>query len=168
MNCHKFREIFSDYIDGALDAGLSVEAGKHLADCADCSSLVDAALANRDMLTGLPELDPGPDLMKKLYAIPAPPKRTVFQAMFDFLGRPSVQPALTALTLLMIFFTFLSGHPEGKALRKSLDREFHSGISQVEKLYARSGKVTSEVGTLADSVLNKFKTLKPDKGEKDK
>ncbi len=168
MNCHNFREIFSDYIDGTLDAGLIVEAGEHLAGCADCSSLVGAALANKEILTDLPELDPGPDLMKKLYAIPTPPKRTVFQAVFDFLGRPSVQPALTALTLLMIFFTFLWGHPDGRALRKSLDREFHSGISQVEKLYARGGKVTGEVGTLADSVLNKFKTLKPDKGQEDK
>ncbi len=168
MNCHEFREIFSDYLDGTLGPGLMDRAEEHLAGCPDCRSLADTALNNGELLGGLPDLVPGPGLMKKLYAIPVPKEKTFFRTVFDFLGRPSVQPAMTVLTLLMIFFTFLMGHPDGKALRKTIDRDLHAGLSQVQKLYAGGGRLTGEVGSLADSVIDKFKTLKPDKGQEDR
>jgi len=164
MNCREFREIFSDYLEGTLEERLRLEADEHLARCADCSALVERAGANIRLLSGLPDLDPGDDLLKKLYSIAGPPEKTAWQRVFDFLGRPSVQPLLTALTVLMIFFTFLAGHPDGKALRKSFNRELHEGYSQIERLYAKTGKFTSEVGNMAGSVFGTLKTLKPEEG----
>lgn len=168
MNCQEFREVFSDYLDDVLADDVRRAAEEHLAGCRDCASLAGAAEANLDVLADLPELDPGPALMTRLYAIPRPERKNFFRSVIDLLGRPAMQPALAALTVVMIFLTFLSGHPQGRLLRRTIDRELHAGYNQVEKLYAQSGKLTGEVGSLADSVVDKIKALRSDDNGKGK
>jgi hypothetical protein len=116
-------------------------------------------------LKGFPEVEPGPALLARLYAVPE--KKQFFKPVFDFLVRPDLQPVYAAFTVLFIALSFVFFAPQGRGIQKAIDRQLHLGYSQVEKLYAKAGSVTDELGSFKNTVVDSIKTLNPLKGQEE-
>jgi len=166
MTCERFEELLSAYLEGELSLEEKREMDGHLASCLACAELLTVFRETQAALKGFPEVEPGPALMARLYAIPE--KKRFFQPVFDFLVRPSLQPVFAALSALFIAISFVFFVPQGRGIQKAIDRQIHLGYSQVEKLYAKAGSVTDELGSLKNTVVDSIKTLTPEKGQEDK
>ncbi len=166
MTCERFEELLSAYLEGGLSGEEKREMDGHLAACSSCAELLSLFRETQGALAGFPELEPGPALMAKLYAIPE--KKKFFQPVFDFLVRPDLQPVFAALSVLFIAVSFVFFAPQGRGIHKALDRQLHLGYSQVEKLYAKAESVTDEFGSIKNTVVDSIKTLNPIKGQEDK
>ncbi|MGD1010764.1 MAG: zf-HC2 domain-containing protein [Candidatus Aminicenantales bacterium] len=166
MTCERFEELLSAYLEGELSGEGRLEMDGHLAACSSCAELLSLFRETQGALAGFPELEPGPALMARLYAIPE--KRSFFGTVSDFVLRPSLQPVYAAFTVLFIALSFVFFHPQGRSIQKAIDRQIHLGYNQVEKLYAKAGSVTDELGSLKNTVVDSIKTLNPIKGQEDK
>jgi anti-sigma factor RsiW len=157
MNDAHVEEILSAYMEGGLDGTLAADVGRHLASCPDCSLLLEAMKDAREALGALPEVEPSPDLLRKLYAIP---EKGRFRLVPDFLLRPSLQPVFAGATTLLVFLSFLAFSAGGRTFQKSLNRQLHIGYSTVEKLYAKAGSLTDEMGSYKEMILSSLKNVK--------
>ncbi len=166
MTCERFEELLSAYLEGELGAPDKREMDAHAAACGACAGLLSLFRETHEALAGFPEIEPGPALMARLYAIPE--KKKFFKPVFDFLLRPDLQPVFAALSVFFIAVSFFFFLPQGQGARKAVNRQLHLGYSQIEKLYAKAGSVTDEIGSLKNSVVDSIKNLSPDKGQEDK
>jgi len=166
MTCERFEELLSAHLEGELGPAEKLEMDAHAAACAACGRLLSLFRETHEALTGFPEVEPSPELMARLHAIPQ--KKAFFRPAFDFLLRPDLQPVFAALSVFFIALSFVFLMPQGNGIRKALDRQLHLGYGQVEKLYAKAGSVTDELGSLKNTVVDSFKTLTPakDQGKK--
>jgi anti-sigma factor RsiW len=169
MTCERFDELLSAYLEDRLSAGEKREMDAHLASCPACAELLSLVQQSQAALAGFPELEPGPALMARLYAIPEiPEKKKFFRPVFDFLLRPSLQPVFAAFSALFLALSFIFFLPQGRGIQKAINRQLHLGYSQVEKIYAKAGSVTDELGSLKTTVVDSIKTLSPLKGQEEK
>jgi hypothetical protein len=166
MTCERFEELLSAYLEGELSGEERLEMDGHLTVCSSCAEFLSLFRETQGALAGFPELEPGPALMAKLYAISE--KRSFFKTISDFVLRPALQPVYAAFTVLFIALSFVFFRPQGRGIQRAIDRQLHLGYSQVEKLYAKAGSVTDELGSLKNTVVDSFKTLNPIKGQEDK
>lgn len=165
MTCERIEELLSAYLEGELseDARRGLEA--HCASCPDCAALLAALRETREALAGFPEAEPPAGLMAGLYAIPA--RKRKLRPFFEVLLRPALQPVYAAFSVLTLFVSFVLFVPQGSGIRKAVNRQIHLGYGQVEKLYAKAGSLTDELGGIKDSVVDSIKTLNPLKGEEE-
>jgi anti-sigma factor RsiW len=157
MNDVHIEELLSAYLEGGLDESRAADVGRHLASCPDCSLLLEAMKDVREALGALPEVDPSPALLRKLYAIP---EKRRFRLVPDFLLRPSLQPVFAGATAVLIFVSFLAFSPGGRTFQKSVSLQLHVGYSKVERLYARAGALTDEMGSYKETILSSLKNVK--------
>jgi len=157
MNDAHMEELLSAYLEGGLDESRAADVGRHLASCPDCSLLLEAMKDVREALGALPEVDPSPALLRKLYAIP---EKRRFRLVPDFLLRPSLQPIFAGATALLVFVSFLAFSPGGRTFQKSINRQLHVGYSKVEKLYAKAGAMTDEMSSYKETILGSLKNVK--------
>ncbi len=165
MICRKAEERLPLYLDGGLGAEEKKALDAHLVSCPSCALLLSALEETGEALVGFPEIDPGPSLLSKLYAIPE--RKKVFKPIFDFMLRPALQPVFAAFSVLLIAMTFLLFHPEGRGIRKSINRNLHLGYSKVEKLYVEAGGLKSDIASYSNTVINSLKSLNPLKGKEE-
>ena len=165
MTCERFEELLSAYIEGEVGPAERREFDAHLAACPACAELLSVFRETRAALAGFPEVEPGPALMARLYAIPE--KKNFFRTAFGFLARPDLQPVYAAFSVLFLALSFVFFAPQGRTIQKAIDREVHQGYAQVEKLYAKAGSFTDELGSFKNTVVDSLKTLTPDKGRED-
>jgi len=166
MTCERFKELLSAYLEGELAAEERREMDAHAASCSACAELLSVFREMQRALAGFPEVEPGPALMVKLYAIPE--RKPFFKPVFNFLLRPDLQPVFAALSMLSIAVSFIFLAPQGHGIQKTIDRQLHLGYNQVEKIYAKAGSLTDELGSLKTTVVDSIKTLNPLKGQEDK
>jgi anti-sigma factor RsiW len=166
MTCERFEEFLSAYLEGDLSAEEKRVMDGHMATCSSCAELLSLLRETQGALISFPQVEPGPDLMAKLYAIPE--KKRFFRPVFNFLLRPDLQPVFAAFSVLFIAISFVFFAPQGRGIQKAIDRQLHLGYSQVEKLYAKAGSVTDELDSLKNTVVDSIKTLNPLKGQEDK
>jgi anti-sigma factor RsiW len=166
MTCERIEELLSAYLEGELSGAEKREVEAHLAGCPSCAELLSFLRETQGALSSLPEIEPSPALMAKLYAIPE--KKSYFKPVVRFLLRPDLQPVYAAFSVLFLALSFIFFTPQGSGVRKEIDRRLHQGYSQVEKLYAEAGSLTDEVGSLTTSVVDSIKNLNPLKGQEDK
>ena len=159
MKTAHVEELLSAYLEGDLDDERAKDVREHLASCPDCASLLDALTLTRDALRAIPEIDLPPALLQKLYAIPDAGKKK-FHFVRDILLRPALQPYFAGATGLLAFISFLAFSPAGHSLRKSFDRQIHAGYNQIERLYAKAGSITDEIGAYKDTLLGSLKDAK--------
>jgi len=157
MNDAHMEELLSAYLEGGLDESRAADVGRHLASCPDCSLLLEAMKDVREALGALPEVDLSPALLRKLYAIQ---EKRRFRLVPDFLLRPSLQPVFAGATGLLIFVSFLAFSPGGRTFQKSVNRQLHIGYSKVERLYAKAGSLTDEMGSYKETILGSLKNVK--------
>lgn len=157
MNGAHMEELLSAYLEGGLDESRAADVGRHLASCSYCSVLLEAMKDVREALGALPEVDPSPALLRKLYAIP---EKRRFRLVPDFLLRPSLQPVFAGATALLVFVSFLAFSSGGRTFQKSVNRQLHVGYSKVERLYAKAGSLTDELGSYKETILGSLENVK--------
>jgi anti-sigma factor RsiW len=163
MTCKTFEELLSAYVEGELSAAERSEMDGHIASCPACAELLAFFREAEGALAGFPEVEPGPELMARLYAIPARP--TGFRALVDFFVRPALQPVFAAVSVLLVAVSFIFLTPQGRSVQKVIDRQIHAGYSRVEKLYAKAESVPGEINSLKTTVVDSLKNLAPEKGQ---
>jgi anti-sigma factor RsiW len=157
MNDTHVEELLSAYLDGRLDEPQAAGVGRHLASCPDCGLLLEAMKDAREALGALPEVEPSPALLRRLYAIP---EKRRFRLVPDFLVRPSLQPVFAGATALLVFVSFLAFSSGGRTFQKSINRQLHVGYSKAERLYAKAGSLTDEMGSYKETILGSLKNMK--------
>ena len=170
MTCERIEELLSAYLEGDLAAAEKAEVEAHLAGCAECSGLAALMREALAAAAAFPEVEPSPELLAGLYAIPETrrAKRRLLQPLFDWLARPALQPVYAAATGLLIVLSFVLFHPEGRGIRKAIDVQFHRGVGTVEKLYADAGGLKGEIKAVSANVVKSFNTLGLLKGDEKK
>jgi hypothetical protein len=161
MTCERIEKLLSAYLEGELGAVERAEVEAHLAACPGCAEL--AGLMREEMAAAavFPEAEPSAELMARLYAVPEAKrdKKRFFRPVFDWLGRPALQPAYAAATGFLIVICFVLFHPEGRGIRKAIDVQLHRGIGTVEKLYADAGGLKGEIKAVSAGVIKSFNSL---------
>ena len=162
MTCERTEGLLSAYLEGELAAAERAGVEAHLAACPACAGLLGLLQETLAATAGFPEAEPSAGLMARLYAIPetaAAGRKPFFRPIFDWLGRPALQPVYAALTAVFIALSFVLFHPEGRGIRKQVSVQFHRGVGTVEKLYADAGGLKGEVRAVSADVLKSFNTL---------
>jgi anti-sigma factor RsiW len=163
MTCHKIEELLPLYAEEGLDAQDRQRVETHLAGCPDCRHLLACLKQTETGLARFPQLEVSPTLMARLQAIPSSAKKKIrpqTRARF-FLAKPSLQPVLAGAFLLLVFAATLVFTPAGGRLLKSLDRQFHLGYSQVEKLYAKAESLADSLNSKKEEVIVALKSASP-------
>ena len=159
MACEKIQGLLSPYLDGELTPEEKASVEAHLSSCRECAELFSLLSVATESLAAFPEVEPGPGLKAKLYAIPDRKKK--FRFSLDFLVKPALQPVLAAATIFLIIFSFYMFGPYKKDIDKTVNRQIHRGYSQVEKLYAKAGSVTDSLGAYANEIFVSLKKINP-------
>ncbi|MFP4082770.1 MAG: anti-sigma factor family protein [Candidatus Aminicenantes bacterium] len=159
MSCEKIEELLSPYLedDLSIEEKRAVEA--HLEKCQACTDLLMTMKEARESLAGFPELEVSENLWKRLYAIPG--RKKPFFLDLDFLLRPSLQPVLAGVTILLIMISFYLFHPDRSYIEKTIDRQAHLGYSKFERLYAQAESFTDNLGAYKDNILVSLKNVSP-------
>jgi len=167
MTCERIEGLLSAYLEGDLAPAETAEVDVHLAGCPECAGLAALMREALSAAAAFPEVEPSPELMAGLYAIPAAKgeKKRLFRPVFEWLVRPALQPVYAAATGLLIVLSFVLFHPEGRGIRKAIDVQLHRGIGTVEKLYADAGGLKGEVRAASADVIKSFNTLGLLKGD---
>jgi hypothetical protein len=103
MNCGSFENLWIDYFDEALDPAAHRQAEEHLSLCPRCAALVAEMRANRLLAGAIPEVEPPPQLIRKIIAETsgAPPAPAWYDFIFDFV-RPQQFPKLAMGSLMAV------------------------------------------------------------------
>jgi len=161
MTCERIEELLSAYLEGGLppDERAGVEA--HLGGCPDCAELAGLMKETMAAAAAMPEIEPSPALLGRLYGIPGSrrEKKRLARPVFGWLTRPALQPVYAALTAVFVVLSFVLFHPEGRGIRKKIDVGLHRGAATVERLWAGAGTLKGEVGAFAGQVIKSFDTL---------
>lgn len=157
MTCERPRELFSAYLEGALEPALRRAVEDHLATCPACRALMATLRRVNDTLADWPELEPSPALLARLNAIPTARKR--FRLVPDILLRPTLQPYFAGAAVLFVFVSFLFLAPQGRSFQKAVNRQFHLGWSEAERIYAKAGSLTDRLGEYKNNLLGSLRTL---------
>jgi hypothetical protein len=56
--------------------------------------------------------------------------------------------------------SFLAFSPGGRMFQKSVNRQLHVGYGKVERLYAKAGSLTDEMGSYKETILGSLKNVK--------
>jgi hypothetical protein len=170
MTHERIEELLSAYLEGELAEDEKAEVEAHLAGCAECAGLAALMRETLAAAAAFPEVEPSPELLAGLYAIPETKKarKPFFRPVFDWLARPALQPAYAAATGVLIVLSFVLFHPEGRGIRKAIDVQLHRGIGTVEKLYADAGGIKGEIKAVSANVVKSFNTLGLLKGDEKK
>lgn len=157
MTCEKIENQLSSYLENELSSTEKAEVENHLKICDNCSTLLSFIKETRASLAAFPELEPGKELLSRLYAIPSQKKK--FRFSLDFLLRPSLQPVFALASVFLIFFSLYFFNPDRKYINQAISRQFHRSYSQIEKLYAKAGTLTDNLGAYKDDFLVSLKKI---------
>lgn len=161
MTCERIEGLLSAYLEGELGAAERAEMESHLAACPACAGILAGLREATGAMAAFPEAAPSPALLARLYGIPESKaeKKRWLRPVFDLLTRPALQPVYAAFTVLFVALSFVLFHPEGQAIRKKVDVQFHRGVGTVEKLYAEAGTIKGDLEVLTGNVVKSFKSL---------
>jgi anti-sigma factor RsiW len=159
MSCDRIQDLIAGYVDNDLPAADKALVESHCAACADCAGLLAALKDAGEALASFPEVEPSPALLEKLYEIPV--RKRGRRWSLGFFLKPSLQPILAAATVFMALVSLYFLNPDRKAFDKAVSREFHRGISRIERLYAEAESVTDSLGAYASNVFTALKALNP-------
>lgn len=163
MKCKAVEKLLPLYLENEVSARQEQEIKKHLERCVSCAALLSELQKVSGLLARIPEVEVSPSLQSRLYAIPAltqkamPAKKT--PRFWELLLSPSLQPALAAASVILVFISFFFFHPDGRLLSRSINEKFHRGYSQVEKFIAKAEGLPGYLPLVRESVENSLKNI---------
>jgi anti-sigma factor RsiW len=166
MRCDQFHELLSPYLDRELSSEKREEFERHVDTCPDCAALLAQVQEAQAAMSAWPEMEVSPSLEARLLKIAAPrKKKSLFN--LDFFLRPSLQPVMAAFTIVLTLVSLFLLHPDREQLQQSLDRQFHIGVSKIERLFVQAESFTDFLASYKDNVVHSIKNINP-KGENEK
>lgn len=160
MSCERIQDLLSPYLNGEIAPDDRAEVEGHLAACPDCAALLARLREAVAAFAAFPEIEPSEDLAARLAAIPGRAGRGR-RLSFDFLFKPALQPILAAATGFLMLFSIYMVSPDKGAINRTISRQFHRGISSIEKLYVRAGSLTDRLGEYANGMFASAKDVNP-------
>jgi len=157
MKCEHIEELLSPYLEDELSREEKRAVEEHVKSCESCSLLLSSLEETTESLVGFPELEVSDRLLNQLYSIPGKKKR--FSLGLDFFLRPSLQPILAAVTIVLTLVSFYFFNPNKKSFDREISRRLHLGYSQVGKLYAKAESFTASLGEYKDTILVSLKNI---------
>jgi len=157
MKCEHIEELLSPYLEDELSRKEKRAVEEHVKSCQSCSLLLSNLKEATESLVSLPELEVSQGLLNQLYSIPGKKKR--FSLGLDFLLRPSVQPVLAVIAIVLTLVSFYFFNPNKKSFNRAVSRQLHLGYSQVGKLYAKAESFTASLGEYKDTILVSLKNI---------
>ncbi|MGD8536942.1 MAG: zf-HC2 domain-containing protein [Candidatus Aminicenantes bacterium] len=157
MKCEHIEELLSPYLEDKLSREERRAVEEHVKSCKSCSLLLSSLEETTESLVSLPELEVSQDLLHQLYSIPE--KKKKFSLGLDFFLRPSLQPVLGVIAIVLTLVSFYLFNPNRKAFEREISRQLHLGYSQVGKLYAKAESFTASLGEYKDTILVSLKNI---------
>ena len=157
MKCEDIEELLSPYLEDELSREDRRAVEEHLKSCESCSLLLSSLQETTEFLVSLPELGVSDGLRDRLYAIPE--KKRKFKLGLDFFLRPSLQPVLAAITIVLTLASFYFFNPNKKSIDREISRQLHLGYSKVGRLYAKAESFTASLGEYKDTILVSLKSI---------
>ena len=157
MKCEKIEELLSLYLEDELSPEEKRAVEMHLKTCQSCFELLALIEGTKESLTDFPQLELSKNRLDRLYSVPIRKKR--LKLSFDFLLRPSFQPIMAAVTILLIIISFYLFNPDKNYINRSIDRQAHLGYSKIQKLYAKAESFTDNLGAYKDDILVSIKNI---------
>jgi hypothetical protein len=157
MKCEHIEELLSPYLEDKLSREERRAVEEHVKSCKSCSLLLSSLEETTESLVSLPELEVSQDLLHQLYSIPE--KKKKFSLGLDFLLRPSLQPVLAVIAIVLTLVSFYFFNPNRKVFEREISRQIHLGYSQVGKLYAKAESFTASLGEYKDTILVSLKNI---------
>ncbi|HRD01258.1 MAG TPA: zf-HC2 domain-containing protein [Candidatus Saccharicenans sp.] len=175
MNCHQVRETLSAYLEGTLRQTEANKIEAHLAECQNCRLLAEELKTINKSLSSLPDIEPSPALLAKLYSIPEQVevetgsvyrerKKVSFFSRRFWLS-PTFQPVLVSITVILIVASLLIFTQPGRNFQKSISLEVHRTYSQVQKVLVKAGVVTDRLNGYRESLLGSLGSDRLQKSE---
>lgn len=164
MSCDRIEDLLPSYADAELGPEERALVESHLRDCPGCATLLACLRGADEALAAFPQVDPGETLRNRLVALGAPKSRF---SIFSLLRRPSLQPILTAATVLGIVTSLYFLNPGRREFEKGVARTFYRGLGRVEKLYAQAGSITDSIGSYAENLYDSLRSANPLERDKD-
>lgn len=164
MSCERIEDLLPGYVDGLISPEERNEVEAHLASCPPCASLLACLRVSDSALAAFPEIDPGADLRARLAAIASPKPASSFLL---WLRKPSLQPVLTAATVLGVVTSLYLLNPGRREFEKDVARTFARGVGRVERLYAKAGSVTDSIGSFAENLFVSLRSSPLQERDKD-
>ena len=97
MDCRNVQPLLSEYIDNALSGRSTWEVDRHLADCHECTRLLNELRRTADLVGSAPRFEVSPDFMSNLQSrlarLEPEPARSAWLEGIRRLFRPRVIPA---------------------------------------------------------------------------
>jgi len=159
MKCEHIEELLSPYLEDELGREDKRTVEEHLKSCESCSLLLSSLKETREFLVDLPECEVSDGLLNRLYSIPGKKKR--FSLGLDFFLRPSFQPVLAAVTIVLTLVSFYFFNPNKKSFDREVNRQLHLGYSKVGTLYAKADSFIASLGEYKDDILVSLKNINP-------
>lgn len=157
MKCKDIEDLLSPYLEDELSREERKAVEEHVKSCESCSLLLSSLEETTGFLVDFPELEVNDRLLNQLYSIPEKKKR--FSLGLGFFLRPSLQPVLAAITIVLTLVSFYFFNPNKKSFDREISRRLHLGYSQVGKLYAKAESFTASLGEYKDTILVSLKNI---------
>ncbi len=153
MNCFQVRDLLTLYLDDELRLQERQEFEAHLTECKDCSAILETIRNLSSELQNLPEIQPSPELLNRLYLIgssqstePAPARPILpVRSFWKIWLSPAFQPVMTFLTLILVGLSLLQFTATGRELKKSAALEIRRAYSTTQKILAQTGLVKDKL-----------------------
>jgi hypothetical protein len=167
VRCEQFQELLSPYLDRELSLEKRREFEQHAKKCPECAELLALMREAQSALSEWPEPEISPELKSRLLAIGPPQKKKKFFPDLDFILRPSLQPVMAAFTVVLTLLSLFLLHPDRERLQTSLDRQFHIGLSKIERLFVQAESFTDFLASYKNNVVYSINNINP-KGKNEK
>ncbi len=170
MECHRFEEILSDFLDQSLSVQDRTEIAAHLHVCRGCAELLEGVRSTMVDCQNVPIIDPGRPLLERILLRTSGRARTLtFREILDqYLLAPvfSLRFAMgvALATLFVVLSTnfilpgtsgFLAGFSPQSVLR-TVDQNIQEVYASGLRIWDRSNELQAEAGFFKDRFLNQL------------
>lgn len=159
MECKHIEELLSPYIEDELNLKEKQIVEEHLKSCQKCTDLFLSIKETTMTLADFPEVEVSKNLLERLYKTPV--KKRKFKISFDFLGQPSLQPILAAVSVFLILISCYIYNPNKNLINKSLNRQIHIGYSKIGRLVAKAESFSDFLGGYKENIIVSLKDINP-------
>ena len=159
MECKDMEKLLSPYLDGDLGDPEKRSVENHLQECFSCREMLDLMQEVNASLQAFPEAEISPSLQKRLLSIPE--RKYKFRFSFDLFLKPSFQPVLAAVTVLLTVVSFYAFSPQRSSINKSIERQLHLGYHKIGLIYTRAESFTNSLLGYKDSLMVSLQDKNP-------
>ena len=170
MECHRFEEILSDFLDQSLPVQDRTEIAEHLQACRVCADLLEGVRSAMVDCQNVRVIDPGLPLLERILLRTSGRSRT--RTFREILDQYLLQPVFTLrfatgvalATLFVVLSTnFIlprtSGFVAGlspKSVLRTVDQNVHEVYASGLRIWDRSNELQAEAGFFKDRFLNQL------------